>query len=67
MEKELVVLQDVKTAELEEVNVSEGGQQWPTIVARNLPTEFKKELTQMLREYKDVFAWSYKDMQGLDP
>ena len=25
------------------------------------------ELTQTLREYWDVFAWSYEDMKGFDP
>ena len=29
--------------------------------------EFKTELTRTLKEYKDVFTWSYEDMQGLDP
>ena len=26
----------------------------------------KKELIDLLREYSDVFAWSYQDMPGLD-
>ena len=26
----------------------------------------RKELISLLREYSDVFAWSYQDMPGLD-
>ena len=36
------------------------------MVAKNMPLEFKTELTHTLREYNDVFAWSCEDMQGLD-
>ena len=24
-------------------------------------------MTELLREYRDVFAWSHEDMKGLDP
>ena len=58
LEKELVVSQQIKTAELEKVDFSEDGQPWPIMVAKHLSMEFKKELTQKLREYKDVFTWS---------
>ena len=27
----------------------------------------KEDLIQLLKEFVDVFAWSYKDMPGLDP
>jgi len=27
----------------------------------------EKEYFDLLSEYKDVFAWSYKEMHGLDP
>ena len=27
----------------------------------------KKRIFQLLREYSDIFAWSYEDMPGLDP
>ena len=53
--------------ELEEVNIGEEGQTQPILVAKNLPGEFKTDLAQTLREYRDVFAWSYEDMKGLDP
>ena len=57
LEKELAVSQ----------HVSADGQPRPIMVAMNLPTEFKKELTRTLREYKDMFTWSYEDMRGFDP
>lgn len=36
-------------------------------ISAELDTKFKKELVQLLKEYKDVFAWSYADMEGIDP
>ena len=27
----------------------------------------KERIVELLREYSDIFAWSYKDMPGLDP
>ena len=30
------------------------------------PTE-KFAMTDLLRDFKDVFAWSHEDMKGLDP
>ena len=32
----------------------------------NLEPSVKKNLTQLLNDYVEVFAWSYKDMPGLD-
>ena len=29
--------------------------------------EEEKELIQLLQEFRDVFAWSYKDLKGVDP
>ena len=67
LEMELAVSQRVKTTELEEMDLGEDGHQWPVLVAKNLPEDFKTELAQTLREYRDVFASSYEDMKGLDP
>jgi hypothetical protein len=36
-------------------------------VAKELDADFKEQLTNVLRIYKDVFAWSYEDMKGLNP
>jgi hypothetical protein len=37
------------------------------LVAKELDAEFKEQLTNVLRAYKDVFAWSYEYMKGLNP
>lgn len=29
--------------------------------------QFKQELTDLLQEFKDIFAWNYTDMKGVDP
>ena len=36
-------------------------------IAMNLSLEEEALLISTLREYKDVFAWSYKDLKGVDP
>jgi hypothetical protein len=35
------------------------------LIAKGLDPEFKEQLTHVLK-YKDVFAWSYEDMKGLN-
>jgi ABC-type phosphate/phosphonate transport system substrate-binding protein len=37
------------------------------LVAKDLDAEFKRKLVMVLKEYKEVFAWSYEDMKGLNP
>ena len=34
------------------------------LIGSTLTLEEKSELTNLLKEYKDVFAWSYQDMPG---
>ena len=36
-------------------------------IGTGLPVAFKEKLTAILQEYKDVFAWSYDEMKGIDP
>ena len=36
-------------------------------IAKNLPPSPRTTLIALLGEYRDVFAWSYDDMKGLDP
>ena len=39
----------------------------PIFISESLsPTEWQ-DLISLVHEYIDVFAWSYKDMPGLDP
>ena len=32
----------------------------------NFPKDMKDELIALLKEFKEIFAWSYQDMLGLD-
>ena len=36
-------------------------------IGTSLSPDEKSRLIDLLRSYLDVFAWSYEDMQGLDP
>jgi hypothetical protein len=36
-----------------------------TYVNKNLDTNYKAELMEILKEYVDCFAWSYSEMSGL--
>ena len=38
----------------------------PVYVSTNLNEEEEKELIKLLKEFRDVFAWSYKDSKGVD-
>ena len=35
-------------------------------IGASLKANVKKQLIELLKEYADVFAWSYRDMPGLD-
>jgi hypothetical protein len=35
-------------------------------IGANLQEAVKASITRLLREYKDIFAWSHKDMPGID-
>lgn len=39
----------------------------PIFINESLSPPEKEDLIQLICEYIDVFAWSYKDMPGLDP
>ena len=39
----------------------------PAYIANDLTPEEEEILVKTLREYRDVFAWSYKDLKGVDP
>jgi hypothetical protein len=50
---------------LEEVDIGDGVTPRPTFVKKNLGTNYKNNLVELLREYVDCFAWSYQEMSGL--
>jgi hypothetical protein len=51
--------------QVEEVNL--GTKDQPKIVkfGKQMDKEFKQKLKELLQEYQDTFAWSYKDFKGL--
>jgi hypothetical protein len=67
LERELAVSQRVRPTELEELNLGTAEEPRNVLIAKELDTEFKEQLTNVLQAYKDVFAWLYEDMKGLNP
>ncbi len=55
----------MSTDDLEEVDIGLGDRPRPTFISRNLSPEFKTKLIELLKEYRDCFAWEYYEMPGL--
>ena len=53
--------------DLQEINLGTVDDPKPIFVSASLTPQELEEYTQLLQEYRDVFAWSYQDMPGLDP
>ena len=53
--------------ELKEVNIGTIEDPRPVFINANLYLEEEDAYVELLKEYKDVFAWTYKEMSGLDP
>nr|XP_009792388.1 PREDICTED: uncharacterized protein LOC104239453 [Nicotiana sylvestris] len=51
---------------LKEVNLGTAEDSRPTYVSALLTTDEENTYVELLKEYRDVFAWSYKEMPGLD-
>ena len=53
--------------ETEMVNLAnEGENEKPIKIGVNFPKHVKHELIALLNEFREIFAWSYKDMPGVD-
>jgi len=52
--------------DLIEVDIGNGDKPRPTFISAKLDSECKQRLTDLLKEYKDCFAWDYTEMPGLD-
>ncbi|XP_020081405.1 uncharacterized protein LOC109705053 [Ananas comosus] len=50
-----------------EINLGNEEDRRPTYISALLPEEDQDVLKALLMEYKDCFAWTYKEMPGLDP
>jgi len=51
--------------DLVEVDIGNGDRPRPTFLSAKLDSECKQQLTDLLKEYKDCFAWDYIKMLGL--
>ena len=51
---------------LEMVDLGDGSKSRPTYISAKLDPEYKRELTALLKQFKDCFAWEYHEMLGLD-
>lgn len=56
-------LENAKKIDLAE----EGQEPRPAYIAIDLELAEDELLIRTLKEYKDVFAWSYRDLKGVDP
>jgi len=50
---------------LEEVDLGDGTVKRPTYVSTKIDKEFKAQIVELLKKYKDCFAWDYHEMPGL--
>ena len=70
-DEDVVAEKDVQVVveeELEEVDLGSGSQEpRPILISASLTRKEKSELVLLLKEFKDVFAWDYSEMPGLDP
>ena len=61
-------IQVMAEEELEEVDLGSDSQEARSIsISASLTKTEKSELILLLKEFKDVFAWDYNKMLGLDP
>ena len=61
-------IQVMAEEELEEVDLGSDSQEpRPISVSASLTETEKSEVILLLKEFKDVFAWDYNEMPGLDP
>ena len=53
--------------ELKELSLSTIKDPRPTFISLQLSHDDENEYVSLLKAYKDVFTWSYKEMLGIDP
>ena len=52
---------------MEIVNLGVGEEKKEVKVGTGMTTPIRDELVALLRDYQDIFAWSYQDMPSLNP
>jgi hypothetical protein len=50
---------------LQEIDIGNGSIKRPTYISANINPMLKGKLVELLKEYKDCFAWDYNEMPGL--
>jgi hypothetical protein len=50
---------------LQEIDIGDGLTKRPTYISANINSDFRTKLIELLKEYKDCFAWDYNEMPGL--
>nr|CAE75872.1 OSJNBa0042N22.17 [Oryza sativa Japonica Group]CAE76044.1 B1248C03.3 [Oryza sativa Japonica Group] len=55
----------MSTDDLEEIDIGPGDRPRPTFISKNLSSEFRTKLIELLKEFRDCFAWEYHEMPGL--
>ena len=66
----MTISQRVQALALEEVNMANEGiglEPKTILIAKEMLSYDKERLVVLLKQYKDVFSWSFEDMKGLDP
>ena len=53
--------------EMEVVSLGVSNEKKEVKVGTGMTTPIRDELVVLLRNYQDIFAWSYQDMHGLNP
>ena len=53
--------------EITTVNIGTEEDPRPVQIGSTLSLEERERLVALLKDFKDVFAWSYEDMPGIDP
>ena len=58
----------VQASTLEELNQANNDTKQRTVlIEKEMQSVEKTNLTELVRQYRDVFVWSFEDMKGLDP
>jgi len=50
-----------------QINLRDEANPNPIFISESLSPSETEDLIHLIREYKDVFAWNYEDMPGLNP
>lgn len=52
---------------IKEINLGTEEEPRMVRVGKDIEEKYEKKLIQLLKSYKDVFAWTYEDMKGIPP